>query len=271
MPFASSGNVITDEAQILDGTIVNADVNASAGIEATKIQALDVGTNGGVLPSTGVANAHVASDAAIAYAKLAGGNQGEVLFVDSNGDLAVLSVGSNGQVLKSGGSGADVAWGASGTKLDLDVTGASIGNSATETTMYTFSVPGGTLGTASGVKGRVYFSEVKFTSSVALTFRLKYGTTTIASASATESHSGSAQGFLDFFVVANAATNAQKGAFQLIQNIPGDQTNMSFFYGNGTAAEDSTGALALTITAQWGSAIASSNCAAAFGYAESFA
>ena len=81
MPIASSGNVISSSAQlgadvvltsaIKDGEIVNADLSATAAIAATKVQELNVGVNGGVLPSTGVANAHISATAGIVDTKLA--------------------------------------------------------------------------------------------------------------------------------------------------------------------------------------------------------
>jgi len=48
-----------------DGSIVNADISPSAAIAGSKLQALSVGANAGVIPSTGVADAHVAAGAAI--------------------------------------------------------------------------------------------------------------------------------------------------------------------------------------------------------------
>lgn len=81
MPIVGSTNVITNSTQvgtgvinstgILDGTILDADINAAAAIAATKIQTLLVSTNGGVIPSTGIVDAHIASGAAIADSKLA--------------------------------------------------------------------------------------------------------------------------------------------------------------------------------------------------------
>lgn len=52
-----------------------------------------------------------------------GGTQGDVLYVDSNGEVARLAAGTNGQLLTSGGAGADPSWTtASGTG---DVTAAA--------------------------------------------------------------------------------------------------------------------------------------------------
>ena len=80
MPQGQQGNVISDSAQInpsivessdiLDDTLLNADINSAAAIAGSKIQALAVGVNAGVVPSTGVADAHVAAAAAIAGSKV---------------------------------------------------------------------------------------------------------------------------------------------------------------------------------------------------------
>jgi hypothetical protein len=81
MPIASSGNVITNSAQlgadvvlstaIKDGEIANADIAGAAAIAGSKIQALSVGANAGVIPSTGIVNDHIAAGAAIIDSKLA--------------------------------------------------------------------------------------------------------------------------------------------------------------------------------------------------------
>ena len=81
MPIASSGNVITNSSQlgadvvltgnIKNGEIVNADLSAVAAIDASKVQILSVGANGGVIPSTGIVNAHLSGTAGITDANLA--------------------------------------------------------------------------------------------------------------------------------------------------------------------------------------------------------
>jgi len=81
MPIASAGNVITSSAQlgadvvltgaIKDGEIVNADIGAAAAILGSKLQALSVGANAGVIPSTGIVNAHLSGTAGITDANLA--------------------------------------------------------------------------------------------------------------------------------------------------------------------------------------------------------
>jgi len=109
----SGGSNISSSAQIGDGVIVDADVNASAAIAGSKLQALSVGANAGVIPSTGIADAHVAATAAIAGSK-----------------LQALSVGANAGVIPSTGiADAHVATGAAiaASKLLGDDTAYGVG------------------------------------------------------------------------------------------------------------------------------------------------
>jgi hypothetical protein len=73
-PVAMSGDATisnTGAVTLANGAITDAKVNASAAIAGSKLQALSLGVNAGVIPSGGVANGHIASDAAIARSKLA--------------------------------------------------------------------------------------------------------------------------------------------------------------------------------------------------------
>ena len=78
---------------IADGTIVNADINASAAIDKTKISgtaitAADTGTVTSTMIANGtIVNGDISSDAAIAHSKLATAPQGQVL-------LAITGVGT---------------------------------------------------------------------------------------------------------------------------------------------------------------------------------
>lgn len=122
MPFVRAGRTIVSSNQINPGVIVDSDVNASAAIQATKIQELSVGVNGGVLPSTGLANAHVAATAAIAFSKLAALTRGGVLIGSTSDVATVLAPGTSGSVLKSQGAGADPVWGSTSTPIFLGLT-----------------------------------------------------------------------------------------------------------------------------------------------------
>ena len=80
MPQGQQGNVITSSAQvnpsviessdILNDSIVDADINSAAAIAGSKLQTVVVGTNPGVVPSTGIVDAHIAAAAAIDQSKL---------------------------------------------------------------------------------------------------------------------------------------------------------------------------------------------------------
>lgn len=110
MPFVTPSPTIADSAQINAGVIIDSDINAAATIQATKIQALSVGANGGVIPSTGIADAHVAAAAAIAFSKLAALTRGGVLIGSTGNVPTVLAPGNSGDFLKSQGVGADPVW-----------------------------------------------------------------------------------------------------------------------------------------------------------------
>ena len=81
MPSISIGPNIQASSQIVDGAIMNADINAAA---------------------------------AIALSKLAAGTQGGIMHRTVAGVMTELAAGSTGQVLTSQGAGADPVWGAAG-------------------------------------------------------------------------------------------------------------------------------------------------------------
>lgn len=91
----SGGTNNVGSAQINDDSIVNQDINSAAAIAGSKLQALSVGANAGVIPSTGVADAHVAAAAAIsadkinnmAYAQLASVTLGSAATTISSGTI----------------------------------------------------------------------------------------------------------------------------------------------------------------------------------------
>lgn len=99
----SSGNTISSTAQIKDGTIIDADINAAAAIAYSK------------LALTGaVVNADIAAAAAIVLSKLAAQTQGDVIIASAAGVITRLAAGTSGQFLKTNGAGADPSWGAAG-------------------------------------------------------------------------------------------------------------------------------------------------------------
>lgn len=126
-------------------------------------------------------------------------------------------------------------------QLDASTSTVQVVNTTTETTIYTFTVAANKLGTDKMIMVKV-LGDAKNNrgANSELTLRLKYGTTTLASA--VVDYVDSATTFewsRQLVVAAKGATNVQRGAV----------------FGMGTTttagAEDSTGALALTVTVQW--------------------
>lgn len=147
-------------------------------------------------------------------------------------DLSVLSGGGGG----SGGGG---------TKLAIDTTAVTVTASTTETTLFTVSIPGGTLGTNNAIYYRFHGTHdtTGGAGSTEGTFRVKYGGTTIA----TFTSGGSAAEvdvIIEGSVIAHNATNAQKAEAVSFANLSLNTRELS------TAAVDSTVAQDLVITVQ---------------------
>ena len=154
------------------------------------------------------------------------------------------------------------------SKIGVMVTPATVENSTSEGNLVSIAIPANTLGTANVLNFRFHISNITFTTSNTLTMRLKYGATTIATAVVTDGSSGGADGFIEGTIVANAATNAQKGMINW-QITQGAANAWLGDVDGGTAAEDSTGALNLVISAQWTTANAGSVITVDHGYVES--
>ena len=139
--------------------------------------------------------------------------------------------------------------------LNTDTTGVAFTNSNAENTLYSFSVPADTLSTTNVVRVRIYIKDFNSSNQVVNhIFKLKYGATTVATISISQATASTPPnvGFLEAVLIANGATNAQVGFIML--NGGGEQWDINSRSINataeGTATEDSTGALAFTITGQ---------------------
>lgn len=157
----------------LAGSIVNADISASAAIAKSKLNLAlaivnaDISASAAIAYSklnlaTSIVNGDIATAAAIAVSKLAAGSNGALLKT-SGGSPAWSSAGGSGAVPY--GTGSDIAWSdtpASGEQLRAvgsvptwalgnppldDVGPLAIGNTAAETSLYSFSVPANALST----------------------------------------------------------------------------------------------------------------------------
>lgn len=210
--------------------------------------------------------------------------KGDLLTRDASGPVR-LAVGTDGQTLVADSAQASgLKYGAGGISvLDRVTADTTVTNTVTETTIYTKSIPGGTLGT--NVKLRLHI-RLKLTGptdiliSDSILFRFKYGATTLftsASFLVHETDLSSSFGnlsnepwVLNFDLAGDGATNAQLaygevqgriirnngttgGAGALEVFFTASASGLANIY-RGTAAEDSTAAKTLLVTAQWNNA-----------------
>jgi hypothetical protein len=127
-----------------------------------------------------------------------------------------------------------------------------------ENTLYTFTLPGGSLGTTNAVRITIPGS-LGNGGNGNITLRLKLGSTTIASLTQTVNNPQSGSTLIVAHIVANGATNAQVGniADNWVAMVSPAQSSQ---IGSGSATEDSTGNLTVTLTAQWASTPGSLTC-----------
>ncbi len=180
--------------------------------------------------------------------------KGDVL-VDNGTNVIRLSVGSNDQVLTADSAEASgVKWSPSGTtRIDYDRTQVDVNNTTSETTIYSFVIPGGTLGTDGSLRLSIR-GEIKNSTGTnhEWKFKIKYGSTTIADTffQGYASNLVPAAIALDVHLFADGGTSAQKGYIHGVAKRQEDFGSSQHWQGYGTAAEDSTVNKALTVTVQ---------------------
>lgn len=133
----------------------------------------------------------------------------------------------------------------------------SVTNTTTETTLASFSVAAGTLGTNNLIEVTLLGTYLQNVSTSG-TLRLKYGATTVLTlAGILGANSAAAPGYrMTAYLFAENATNAQVGVFEVIVG----PTNQAIWVTDvGNAAEDSTVAKTLEVTFQWAAASASAS------------
>lgn len=162
-------------------------------------------------------------------------------------------------------------------KVDIDTTEITVGNTTVETTLFDATIAANTLGTNGALKFVALISNFGMTNANGLILRLKYGATTVSTltlnndAGAPGGTASNASGIIHGYLVADGATNAQKGALFVTvgdELMTASAASVSGTVGvkasSGTAAENSTGALTLTLSADWTSADASSTITVEF-------
>jgi hypothetical protein len=175
----------------------------------------------------------------------------------------VSNAGASGKIVRATGTALPGLIGGVSAKIATSASATEIAdNTTTETTIFQESIAAGILGTTNAVRFKLYISNISTKgNSETMTFRMKYGSTTIctfASAAAGGAQTDF-QGFIEGVLIANSSTSAQRGTMFL--NLSQSSTDFDEDYSTatqcfihdlitGTAAEDSTGALNLTLTVQ---------------------
>lgn len=180
---------------------------------------------------------------------------GDTVYSDGT-DLQRLGIGTARQVLKTNTGATAPAWAGVGSVVSFNSTAVTVASSGAETTLYQTSVGAGLLGTDNGVIFRIPLSSFGINNGQNSVLRLKYGATTIATL--TVSNASGAEidcnyGWIEGRLFNTGATNTQYGYITLEANEAGafqtaDTRDRAYGFADGTGAEDSTGALNLTIT-----------------------
>lgn len=149
--------------------------------------------------------------------------KGDLLVGINTSTIGKLAVGtSDGNVLQVDSSVASgIKWAAPafGTKVAnsaslVSVTVSSLAAGAADSSILSVTVPGSTLGTSGAVRLTVYVNDMKFNTNPSVLVRAVYGNSSIAAMVLHPGNqSGSVRGTLRLDVIANAATNSQKGIF----------------------------------------------------------
>lgn len=176
--------------------------------------------------------------------------KGDLLVATSASALAKLAVGNDGQILVVNSSAlAGVNWGNSGSKI---ITSASVvtlignDNPTRDQSILSITIPGSTLGTNNAVRGTVFMRSYTRSPSSSVLFRAIYGGDTVASimwrndANAYSSIAGT----LNYTLIANDNVSIQRGILEIVPSfIPQGSTSNSVagvMYNSNTSSVNSS-------------------------------
>jgi len=213
------------------------------------------------------------------------GDENKIAILDSSGQLAggfmssslqeaetffdnTDMTGAEAETLSDGSDASALHYHSS--KLASSTTQITIDNSTTETTLLTYSLPANTLSTSNIIHGILHFNDLTqigmgIDNGDTVTFRFKYGSTTMTSQVITNSTGSQTtlEGRVEFWLLADGATSAQDVVMlcdfhehtytSSAITVNGSQEH-ALGQERGTATEDSTGALNILVTAQYNSA-----------------
>lgn len=236
MPQASQGSHISTSAQvepnsiettdIKDGEIVNADIAAAAAIAQSKL-------------ALAITNAEVDAAAAIVDTKLA-----QITTASKVSGAALTSLGSipaGAGIIPS----ANLPTPAASRLISKSQTAVNDADNSNEQTAYSFTLNGGELSTGNILRVRVFINAATYhASSAPGKIYLKYGATELDNISI-PSGVTAAQGFVDLFIIGNAATNAQ------VSRSCGIISTIYSHADSGSAAIDSTANQTVSICTKW--------------------
>lgn len=203
----------------------------------------------------------------IGYAK------GDLLVGASSSILSKLAANTNnGYVLQTDSSqSTGVAWGVGTTKVYVTTT-SIVTNATNETSILSVTLPGGNLSTNNAIHGKFYLRTVNGVNAIN-NFNLKfsYGGSAIQDTQTVQVNSSNTKdGYLDFLLLANGATNSQQLSFTYLANFSSDFTTAAPIYakGNGTIGVDSTMDQIIGVTATMSNGQAGVTCTMVHGVIE---
>lgn len=139
---------------------------------------------------------------------------------------------------------------------DKSVSDTTVGNTITETSLYSKSISANDLASASGLRVRMAGTWLSNTAATrTLTLRFKFGATTITTFTLSLPVAGATGTFEIEVLLFNTATNAQ-AVFEDARFVRSGAVVDEGISSAGTAAEDTTGAKTFNVTAQWDAASA---------------
>jgi len=138
------------------------------------------------------------------------------------------------------------------TAIDKVTANTSVTNTAPETTLYSFTVTGGTFATNNVLRLTIQITDLDVRHGESCVLRFKYGATTLSSITVSNGPDfdiSNAMALITFIIAADGATNAQVGTPQLYVN--DSSLGIGSGLGQGTSAVDSSVAQTLSVTADW--------------------
>ncbi len=174
--------------------------------------------------------------------------EGDIFYANATPSTARLPAGTSGFFLKTLGAGANPAWAAVNPILNSQVADATVGGLNSEVTLYTYTMPGNTMGANGRINVRIYFSDLNQASGT-LTLKIYIGVTAIISFTPTQGLNNDG-GVLDCDII-NNGTGTQIAFATLYTGDNGavSTTNM-WQYNTGTAAIDTTSSAVVKCTMQ---------------------